>query len=106
MSDSDDKPPACPVCARHTDSDAIASQQVIFMGLNAMIGRDNQMVEDVFTNLSNYDGHVAISLLALALGDISMMTGIPMQAMVDKYRENLTNAQTKEAGTATPPADS
>lgn len=85
--------PACPVCARHSDIEAMASQQVIFLGAQAMLDRDDQMVEDIFANLSAYDAHVAISLLMMALGDISGMTGIPVRAMVDKYRENLSSAQ-------------
>ena len=102
----DDQVPGCPVCRKHTDIEAVASQQVIFLGMKAMLELDHQMVLDVFENLSPYDGHIAISLLLMALGDISMMTGVPVEAMVERYRENLTNAQTREAGTTTPPADS
>ncbi len=85
----------CPVCRKHSDPDSLAAQQVVLRGCQAILEKDDQMIEDIYSILTPYDGHTAISLFLAALIDISKMTGIPLQAMIGQYRANLSAAQTQ-----------
>ena len=97
---------SCPVCDRHSDDEAIASQQVVMLGAKAILEADDRMVEDIFASLTPFDGHVAISMLLMAISDIALITGQPLSLLVDRYREQLTNAQQEEAGPPTETPDS
>ena len=92
MSDSDEAPD-CPICQRHSEQDSLNSQQVVFLGYKALLDNDDQLVETLYGELTPYDGHIAISLLLLAINDIALMMGVPTSILVQRYRENLAMAQ-------------
>lgn len=85
--------PQCPVCREHTQKDSLAAQGLVLSGVQAMFAADESKIKDVYACLTAYDGHIAITLLALYMQDLSMITGIPAELVLEKYREHINDAQ-------------
>lgn len=95
MTDSDEQSDGtvgCPVCARHSVDDALASQGMILTGMKALVDQDDAIIEDVFSALTPYDGHTAISLCMMFVGDICMLTGTDPEEALSMLRQRLNEA--------------
>lgn len=93
MSDSG---PKCPVCKDRDQSDALASQNVLLMGMQAILDRDNQAIKDVYSTLTAWDAHCAITMMLGFIGDICMMLGEDVRESVADMRRQVQNAQAQQ----------
>ena len=74
--------PTCPVCHTRTKREALESQLVVWSGVEAIAEADSDKVQFIYENLTQYDGHTAISLLAAQLGELFEMIA-QMGSLVD-----------------------
>lgn len=85
--------PDCPVCKEHTESDAIASQGVLFSGMQAILDRDHATVQAVYDSLTPWDAHVAITLLLSYAEDICFLTDQDLPECLALMRQEVLSAQ-------------
>lgn len=81
----------CPVCATKTKREAMESQLLVLTGVEAIFNKDKSTVQAVFDSLTPYDGHTAISLLALEMADMFDMYNqlgaqVDVKATMANYR--------------------
>lgn len=87
--------PRCPICREHSLAQNLESQGVVLTGVRALFEGDEPTIRNVYEHLSQYDGHTAIGLCALFLNDLSILTGIPIDEWLDRYRRILNAEQAK-----------
>lgn len=88
-----DKPVDCPVCKEHTESDAIASQGVLFSGMQAILDKDHATVQAVYESLTPWDAHVAITMLLTYAEDICFLTDQDLRECLVAMRQEVLSAQ-------------
>lgn len=94
MPDSDDSQKVnCPVCRRHTPQEALQAQGVVLSGVEAYLGGNGQVVEDVYRTLNRYDAHTAITMYSLLLLEFSGLLGLEVEDLIAHYRKQLNDAQ-------------
>lgn len=81
----------CPVCATKTKQEAMESQLLVLTGVEAIFNHDRETVKAVYDSLTPYDGHTAISLLALEMADMFDMYNqlgaqVDVKATMANYR--------------------
>jgi hypothetical protein len=85
--------PLCPVCREHTEEESLVAQGLVLEGIRAMLDQDDQKIKDIGACLTPYDGHVAITMATLYMQDLSMITGVPLDFVLNRYREFINAAQ-------------
>lgn len=83
--------PKCPVCSTHTRDEALASQGFVLTGVEAIMQGHGEIVTDVYNTLEKYDGHTAITLLAMAFADLAMITGVDPIDAIAQFRRQLND---------------
>lgn len=74
--------PTCPVCQTRTKRESLESQLFVWSGVEAIAKQDTELVQAIYNNITPYDGHTAISLLAAQLGELFEMIA-QMGSLVD-----------------------
>lgn len=92
----DSSGPECPVCKGHNRHEALDSQGVILTGMQAMLDKDFQTVKDVFSTLTPWDAHCAITMLLYFVSDICALTGQDIRESVADMRQQVLNAQAQQ----------
>lgn len=96
MSDSEEgssEERKCPVCAEHDIAEHVAAQGLILTGVRALFEADDETIRAVRDSMTQYDAHVAVSLVAAFLHDLAVITGSDLDLVLNNYRANLNAAQ-------------
>lgn len=83
----------CPVCREHSPQESYAAQGLVIEGVRAMLNHDVEQIKAIADCLTQYDGHVAITMVTIFLQDLSMITGVPLEAVLNNYRKFVNDAQ-------------
>lgn len=95
MSDSDEV--ECPVCNRHSAIQAADSQGLLLTGMQAVLDRDKEQIEAVFSQLTAWDAHCAITMLLYFISDLCAVLGQDLRESLAEMRQQVTDAQAQSA---------
>lgn len=90
-------PPLCPVCREHSAQDSLNSEGVVLAAVEALCKFDEQAIKDAFSVFTQYDAHVAVTLLAGAYDDLCNMANVPLRAYLFALRSRLNELQARSA---------
>lgn len=96
MSASNEQP-HCPVCREHTAQDSLSSQGVVLTAVEALLKADDQAIKDAYSVFTQYDAHVAVTLLAGAYDDLCRMANLPLQVYLLVLRKRLNEIQAQSS---------
>jgi len=86
----------CPVCKQHTAADALQSEGVLLSGIEAMFAQDTAMIEQLYGNFTQYDTHVAITLLAQMYDELAYLMGVDVRDALRLFRADVNAAQAED----------
>lgn len=94
---SDSSGPDCPVCKEHTVADAAASQGILLAGMQAVLDRDHETIKDVYSTLTQWDAHVAITMLLMFVSDMCGLLGQDVRESLADMRRQVLSVQADQS---------
>ena len=93
MSSSNDSDTvSCPVCKKHSKTDAIGAQGLVIAAAKALISGDDSTVELASEHSDAYSFHMAVTLYVDLMDSYGMLIGMSVDEMLDDLRGQIDQA--------------
>lgn len=87
----------CPVCKDRTRQDALESQSVLLTGMQAVLDRDDAQIKAVYSTLTAWDCHCAITMMLAFIADLCAVLGQDVRESLAEMRRQVQSAQAQES---------
>lgn len=85
----------CPVCATHTQKDALESEALVLSAVEALFRADGEQILAIQASLMPYDFHSAVGLYAKSILDICNLVEVTPAETLKQYRLRINEALSK-----------